>query len=152
MHDAYHPALLLAPPKKKHSAPPILLWAGMRRLTWWLDDLPVLKLTAKATENGWLEYDCFLLGQKTHFQGRTVITSSSSRLYIRKDTVHIFGVTWLNLKVYTFVTAAHSIHSQFYSAYVTVGTYLQLDAIGLLQCMEVTHCIPCLVCITRFKR
>ena len=24
--------------------------------------LPSLKLTAKAPENGWLEYDCFLLG------------------------------------------------------------------------------------------
>ena len=34
--------------------------------------LPSLKLTAKAPENGWLEYDCFLLGPTIHFQGRGV--------------------------------------------------------------------------------
>ena len=31
--------------------------------------LPFLKLTANAPENGWLEYDGFLLGQKAYFQG-----------------------------------------------------------------------------------
>ena len=33
---------------------------------------PSPKLTAKALDNGWLEYDRFLSGQKAYFQGRTV--------------------------------------------------------------------------------
>ena len=34
--------------------------------------IPSLKLTANATENGWLEYYIpFLLGQKAYFQGQT---------------------------------------------------------------------------------
>ena len=34
--------------------------------------VPSPKLAAKALENGWLEYDRFLSGQKAYFQGRTV--------------------------------------------------------------------------------
>ena len=38
-------------------------------------DLPSLKLTAKAPENGWLEYDPFLLGFQPNFQGLLPLVS-----------------------------------------------------------------------------
>ena len=43
-----------------------MLVSGRVIYEYYLNDenrLPSLKLTAKAPENGWLEYDCFLLGQ-----------------------------------------------------------------------------------------
>jgi len=36
---------------------------------WRWYQLPSRKLTAKAPENGWLEYDCFLLGRFGLFSG-----------------------------------------------------------------------------------
>ena len=109
---------------------------------------------SKSTWKWMIGIRLFPFGAKDPFSGANDyhIIFQVDYIYV-KILFIIFGVTWLNLKVYTFVTAARSIYSQFYRrAYVTVGTYLQLDAIGLLQCIEFTHCIPCLVCITRFKR
>ena len=36
--------------------------------------LSSLKLTAKAPENGWLEYDCFLLGVCLFFRGKLAVS------------------------------------------------------------------------------
>ena len=44
-------------------------------------ELPSLKLTANAPENGWLEYDRFLLGQKADLEGRTVDGRGLGRLH-----------------------------------------------------------------------
>ena len=44
-----------------------------------LNSLPALKLTAKASENGWLEYDRFLLGRSI-FSGKLLVPRSVSFL------------------------------------------------------------------------
>ena len=39
-------------------------------------DVPSLKLTAKAPENGWLEDDCFLFGFWPIFRGELLVSRS----------------------------------------------------------------------------
>ena len=50
-------------------------------------DLPSLKLTAKAPENGWLEYDPFLLGRPI-FRGEPLV--SGRIFFFEKKTYVIF--------------------------------------------------------------
>ena len=50
--------------------------------------VPSLKLTAKAPENGGLEYDCFLFGM-AYFQGRLLLVSGS--VTIQKKLSFISG-------------------------------------------------------------
>ena len=65
-------------------------------------ELPSLKLTANAPENGWLEYDRFLLGQKADLEGRTV---DGRGLGICGPMFHIW--VWGSLRSKSFIVKHH---------------------------------------------
>ena len=46
----------------------------------------LLKLTVEAPENGWLEDDPFLLGQKANFQGELLVLGESSYAVVWKPS------------------------------------------------------------------
>ena len=62
--DIFRRGLYNFPPGNDHISHPRYMhfWVDAFSLHFWWDMLPSLKLTAKAPENGWLEYDRFLLG------------------------------------------------------------------------------------------
>ena len=53
-------------------------------------EIPYLKLTANAPENGWLKNDPFLLGQTAYFQERLLLVSG--RVYWREIFPQVLGM------------------------------------------------------------
>ena len=59
--------------------------------------IPSLKLTAKAPENGWLEYDPFVLGFRPIFRGELLVSGGVSLTLALKKNQH----TWRKQKFWT---------------------------------------------------